>query len=247
MGERDSINLELLTLLNFILRRWWLIAIPAAITLLWSLPAIPDAISPPETYGASIRFTAAAPPDAANATAVPENSTSGTYEDTAYVPWLASEYVVVNMPQWVTSSNFANEVSATLLSDHNLDISADDLRPAFAADSARSIFVVYFGWGNEAELEKIAAATITVLQTRNQQYFPQFAYAPAQIVPLDEIDVVRTVPPMTARLNPFIRMVIGLAAGLGLAALAEYLDDSVREKADLEKLGLEVLGSIPRT
>ncbi len=236
--------MELLTLLNFILRRWWLIAIPAAIALLWSLPAIPNAISPPETYGASIRFTAAAPPDA---TAVPENSTSGTYEDTAYVPWLASEYVVVNMPQWVTSSNFAREVSVTLQTDYHLDISADDLRPAFAADSARSIFVVYFGWNNEAELEKIAAATISVLQTRNQQYFPQFAYAPAQIVPLDEIDVVRTVPPMTTRLNPFIRIAIGLAAGLGLAALAEYLDDSVREKADLEKLGVEVLGVIPRT
>lgn len=244
MGERDSINLELLTLWNFVLRRWWLIAIPAAITLLWSLPAIPDAISPPETYGASIRFTAAAPPDETNA---PENSTSGTYEDTAYVPWLASEYVVVNMPQWVTSSNFAREVSATLQTDYNLEISANDLRPAFAADSARSIFVVYFGWDNEAELEKIAAATISVLQSRNQQYFPQFAYAPAQIVPLDEIDVVRTVPPMTTRLNPFIRMVIGLAAGLGLAALAEYLDASVREKTDLEKIGLEILGVIPRT
>lgn len=239
--------MELLTLWKFVRRRWWLIAIPAAIALLWSLPAIPDAISPPETYGATIRFTAAAPPDAANATAVPENSTSGTYEDTAYVPWLASEYVVVNMPQWVTSSNFANEVSDALKNDFNLDISADDLRPAFAADSARSIFVVYFGWDNKAELEKIAAATISVLQTRNQHYFPQFAYAPAQIVPLDEIDVVRTVPPMTTRLNPVIRILIGLAAGLGLAALAEYLDDSVREKAELEQIGLEVLGVIPRT
>ncbi|MBI5927959.1 MAG: hypothetical protein HY862_01510 [Chloroflexi bacterium] len=239
--------MELLTLWNFVLRRWWLIAIPAAITLLWSLPAIPDAISPPETYGATMRFTAAAPPDETNAAAVPANSTSGTYEDTAYVPWLASEYVVVNMPQWVTSSSFTREVSATLQSEYNLDISTDDLRPAFAADSARSIFVVYFGWDNEAELEKIAAATITVLQTRNQQYFPQFAYEPAQIVPLDEIDVVRTVPPLTTRLNPFIRIVIGLAAGLGLAVLAEYLDDSVRDKADLEKIGLEMLGVIPRT
>lgn len=237
--------MELMTLWNFILRRWWLIVIPAAIALLWSLPAIPDAISPPETYGASMRFTAAAAP--IEPAVPPENSTSGTYEDTSYVPWLASEYVVVNMPQWVTSSNFAHEVSAVLENDYALQISVDDLRPAFAADSARSIFVVYFGWDDQVELEKIAAATVTVLQTRNQQYFPQFAYAPAQIVPLDEIDVVRTVPPLTSRLNPFIRIVIGLVAGLGLAALAEYLDDSVREKADIEKIGVEVLGVIPRT
>jgi capsular polysaccharide biosynthesis protein len=127
-----------------------------------------------------------------------------------------------------------------------VDISADDLRPAFAADSARSVFVVYFGWDNEAELEQIAAATIEVLQTRNQQYFPQFASAPAQIVPLDEIDIVRTAPPLTTRLSPFIRVFIGLAAGVGLALLAEYLDDSVRSKDDLTALGLEVIGVIPR-
>jgi uncharacterized protein involved in exopolysaccharide biosynthesis len=236
---------ELIALWNFLRRRWWLIAIPAAITLVWSLPTLPGTIAPPETYGATMRFTAAAPPGAAQALANAPISTGGSYEDTSYVPWLASEYVVVNLPQWVTSSSFAREVSA-VLKDEGLDISADDLRPAFAADSTRSIFVVYFGWDDEAELEKIAAATVIVLQTRNQQYFPQFASEPAQIVPLDEIDVVRTFPPFTDRLMPLVRIALGLAAGIGLAFLADYLDDSVRSPSDLEKLELDVVGCIPR-
>jgi capsular polysaccharide biosynthesis protein len=37
-----------------------------------------------------------------------------------------------------------------------------------------------------------------------------------------------------------------LAAGLGLAVLAEYLDQTVRSTADVEALELPVLGEIPR-
>ncbi len=39
---------------------------------------------------------------------------------------------------------------------------------------------------------------------------------------------------------------MGLAAGVGLAVLAEYLDDSIRTRADVEALGLTVLAEIPR-
>jgi hypothetical protein len=228
-------------------RRWWLIVIPTLITLLWALPAFPESLVPPKTYSATIRFSAAAPPDAVNALAAASNSRarSGTYEDTAYVPWLASEYLAVNLPQWVTSSYFAAEVS-DVLATQSIDIGAGDLRPAFAADSTRSILVVYFGWDNEAELEKIVAAAITVLQTRNQQYFPQLASTPATIQPLDEIEIVRTAPPLTVRFRPFIRIFLGLVAGIGLAFLADYLDDTVHGGDDLEKLGLAIIGIVPK-
>ncbi len=239
--------MELIALWNILRRRWWLIMIPTVVTLLWTLPTVPDAISPPETYGATLRFSAAAPPDSENELAAATDGLprSGTYEDTAYVPWLASEYLVVNLPQWVTSSSFATEVSE-LLATQDINISADDLRPAFAADSARSIFVVYLGWDDEQELEHIAAATITVLQTRNQQYFPQLATEPAIITPFDDVEVVRTTPPLTNRFNPFIRVFLGLAAGVGLAFLADYLDDTVRDTSDLDQLDLAIMGSIPR-
>lgn len=239
--------MELILVWQLIKRWWYLILIPMGMALLWSLPAIPDAISPPETYGASIRFSAAAPPDATHAIAADTDNLprSGTYEDTAYVPWLASEYVVVNLPQWVTSASFAEEVSAELAAN-GLEISAEDVRRAFAADSARSILVVYFGWDDESELTAIAEATIKVLQERNQTYFPQFANAPAQIIPLDDVDVNQTVPPLSTRLNPFIRIILGLAAGIGLATLAAYLDDRIYGETDLRKLDIDVLASIPQ-
>lgn len=237
--------MELIQLWQVVRRWWYLIAIPTAVAIVWSLPALTDAISPPETYGGSMRFTAAAPPTAANAIAAETDALprSGTYEDTAYVPWLASEYVVVNMQNWVTSSSFAEEVS-DVLAEQGVDISADDVQQAFAADSARSIMTVFFGWDDEAELEAIMQAAIEVLQERNQIYFPQFATQPAEVVPLDDVEVVRTIPPIITRLNPFIRILLGLAVGVGLAALATYLDDSIYDASDIEDL--PVLATIPR-
>jgi capsular polysaccharide biosynthesis protein len=224
-----------LTLLLKFLRRWWLIIlIPSILAFLWSLPAIPSAINPPETYGATIRFTAATPPE----------TVGNTYEDSAYVPWLASEYVVVNLPTWVTSQSFADEVSG-ILASKGIDISGEEVRRGLAADSARSILTVYFGWDDKAELEAIANATIEVLQTRNQQYFPQFALQPAQITPLDKVEVVQTFPPITSRFAPFIRIALGVGVGLGLAMLAAYLDDRVYDGSDIPS-GLEALAIIPR-
>lgn len=239
--------MELIELWTLARRWWWLVAIPTVITTLAALPAIAGAISPPETYGATIRFSAAAPPDSENvlAAATDPLARSGTYEDTAYVPWLASEYLVVNMPAWITSSSFTAEVEAVLAANgHTID--TDDLGAAFNADAVRSTLTVYYGWDNEAELEAIAAASVEVLQTRTPDYFPQLATEPALIIPLDEADIVRTAPPITARIRPFIQIVIGLAAGLGLAVMAIYTDDTVRQRNDLETLELAVLGHVPR-
>jgi capsular polysaccharide biosynthesis protein len=39
---------------------------------------------------------------------------------------------------------------------------------------------------------------------------------------------------------------LGLAAGVALMVLAEYLDDSIRCRADVESLGIPVLVEVPR-
>ena len=39
---------------------------------------------------------------------------------------------------------------------------------------------------------------------------------------------------------------IALAAGFGLAMLAEYLDPTLRERREIEAIGLPVLGEIPK-
>lgn len=231
--------MELIAIWNLIKRRWWLIALPALAALVLTLPRLQNIISPPVSYSVVLRLTAAAPPD------IEIEGVTTPYEDSVYVPLLASEYVVVNMPHWITSDSFAREVSDILAGQH-VTIAAGDLEGHFFADSFRSILTLYVGWDNTDEIQVIAQAAVTVLQTRNQIYFPQFAAVPVEVVPLDEIEVTEVAPPITTRIEPLLRIVIGLVAGVGLAVLAEYLDRAVRTRADVESAGLAVLAEIPR-
>jgi capsular polysaccharide biosynthesis protein len=184
-----------------------------------------------------MRLTAAAPPN------TEIEGVTTPYEDTSYVPWLASEYVVVNLPPWIGSDSFADEVSA-VLNERGVGID-DDLKGAFIADGSRSILTLYVVWDDPVEVRQIAEAAITVLQTRSQTAWPQAAAEPMQVVPFDEVEVSELAPPITTRIAPLIRILVGLAAGVGLAVLAEYLDDSLRSRADVEALGLPVLAEIP--
>jgi hypothetical protein len=238
LAQKRGAAVELIALWQLIWRRWWLIALPFGVALLLTLPSLIDVVSPPVTYSVQVRLTAAAPPNAQI------EGVTTPYEDSVYVPLLASEYVVVNLPPWITSDSFAAEVSR-VLSEQGIDIDANDLRPAFYADTFRSVVTLYVGWDDEAEIRAIAASAITVLQTRNQTYFPQFAGAPVEVVALDDVRVNQAVPPITTRAAPLIRLIIGLAAGIGLAVLAEYLDNSLRTPAEVEALGLNVLAEIP--
>ena len=230
--------MELIALWNVIRRRWWLIALPAAVVLVLTLPALADALHPPPSYEVRVRLTAAAPPDAASA--APESA----YEDTSYVVWLASEYVAVNLPHWIASNSFAEEV-AQIAAEGGLNIPAPDLFEAFAAESYRSIVTLYVRWKDPSEISAIAHAAIRALSERNAEYFPQFAVSPARVVPLDSLEVAQVPAPLTSRVAPLLRLALGLAAGVGLAGLAEYLDRSLRTRQDVESLGLEVLAEIP--
>ncbi len=230
--------MELIAIWNLVRRRWWLILLPAVVALILTLPSIKNIVAPPVSYTVALRLTAAAPPD----TAIEGVTTP--YEDTSYVPLLASEYVVVNLPAWITSDSFAREVSM-LLAEENVTIAVDDLEGAFAADSFRSILTLYVAWDDEAEIRSMADAAVQVLQTKNQRYFPQFAATPVEVRALDDVEVAESAPPIMSRLEPLIRLAVGLAAGVALAVLAEYLDRGVHTADDVEALGLAVWGEIP--
>jgi capsular polysaccharide biosynthesis protein len=230
--------MELIAIWHFLRRRWWLIVLPGLVALALTLPQLRNVIAPPVSYSVQVRLSAAAPPAPAEGVTTP-------YEDNAYVPWLASEYAVINLAQWITSDSFAQEV-AQVLGEQDNDLADESLSSAFFADSYRSILVLYVSWDDSDEIRALAEAAITVLQTRNQDYFAQLAAEPAEVVPLDTIEVAQVAPPITTRLAPLVRIAIGFAAGLALAVLAEYLDRSLRTRAEVEALGLPVLAEIPR-
>ncbi|MBN1963389.1 MAG: hypothetical protein JW910_02005 [Anaerolineae bacterium] len=225
--------MELIALWKFLLRRWWVIVLPALVTLVF---AMPDVLNPPAGgFTTTIRLTAAHPP----------TGNEPTYEDSSYIPWLASEYLVNSLTAWATTGSFAQEVSAALAAD-GLEIDAGAVRGSITADNARSVMALYISWPDAGQLEAIARAAITVMQTRNQVYFPQFAAEPADVIALDDVAIAPTAPGLMTRLQPLLKVALGLAAGLALAALWEYLDDSIRSRDDVEDLEIAVLAEIPR-
>ena len=217
-----------------VVRRWWLIALPAVVAFLVTLPSLKSTVSPPVTYSAAIRFTASSKP-----------SGSGTFQDQSYTPWLASEYVVTGLAAWVKTDSFASEVSAEL-AIQGKTLTAAQVQGAINSDSARSVMTVYLSGPDSDELKAVGQACVTVLANKTGDYWPQTDGQKLYVIPLDSINVVPAVPPLTTRLSPLAKIGIGLVFGLILAFLAEYLDRSLHTRAEVEALGLPVVAQIPR-
>ncbi len=219
-------------------RRWWLIVLPALVALVLVIPSLKSALSPSSAFTVGIHFTASQPPSA--------DTTAHTFEDQSYIPWLASEYAVNNLATWITTDSFAREV-ADRLQSQGKTIDAGAIHSALRSDSARSIMTLYItSWPDPDEIKWIAQAAIDVLQQKNQAYFPQLGAQRAEIIPQDDIIVAPVPTSLTTRLSPLLRVLVGLAAGLALAFLVDYLDPAIRSRAEIEALDLPVLAEIPR-
>ncbi len=227
--------MELRALWKVIVRRWWLIALPALVALAYA--AYGYLQSPPRGgYGTSIRFTAAAP----------ENPEMVTYKDARfyYYPWLSSELVVDALADWVRTGSFAQEVSTQLAAD-GVEIEAEAIQRSIGADNERSVMVLYLTWPDAAQLRAIAEAAIAVLRQRSADYFPQFGEGGVEVVALDTPRISPAPPPLSVRFQPLLRFGLGLAAGVALAFLVEYLDPTLRERSEVEALGIGVLAEVP--
>lgn len=222
--------MELTILARVLLRRWWLIAAPVAISAVLVIAGlIAEPAASPGGFSAQIRYSAA------QELILPQRD--GDYQDV----WLASELTVNALTDWVRSGSFREEIVAWLADP------ATDMAPlGIAADNARSIGVIYLGHSSAESLQSIAEAAMAVLGGRNQTYFPQLGGQPAQVTILDQPIITPAPPPLTNRVAPILRLGLGLFIGLVLAYLAEYLDLRIHHKDDLQKLGLHVLGVIPR-
>ncbi|NDJ35532.1 MAG: hypothetical protein GYB64_12775 [Chloroflexi bacterium] len=218
--------MELRALWKVVKRRWWLILLPAAAALIYAIYGVVTAPPAVGGYAVTMRFTAATPIEDA------EN-----YEDAALAPWTSSEYVVNGLVDWVGTSTFADEVNREL---QGVEVPAG----IFVADNERSVMTVTVAWGDDAELTRIAQAVRTVLRDRAVLYFPQLDQV--EVTALDDVNVVPVPPPLTNRLDPLIRFGLGLAAGIALAFLVEYLDPTLRDRAEVEAMGLPVIAEVPR-
>ncbi len=223
--------MELTILARVLFRRWWLVAVPVVLSGAFVIAGlIGEPAASAAGFSAQIRYSAA------QELILPQRD--GDYQDV----WLASELTVNAFSDWVRSGSFRDEIVEWLA-----DPAIDMARLGIAADNARSIGVIYLSHRSAESLQQIAEAAMAVLGNRNQTYFPQLGGQPAQVTILDQPLITPAPPPLTNRVAPILRLGVGLFIGLVLAYLAEYLDLRIHHKDDLQKLGIHVLGAIPRT
>jgi capsular polysaccharide biosynthesis protein len=225
--------MELMLIVRVLLRRWWLALIPVIVV---AAITIPDFLSSRGAAGGgfttTIRYSAAQVLEA-----IPGRD--GDFQDV----WLASELAVNALTDWVRTSTFVSEIVREA-GTKNVEVNPAAL--SIAADNKRSVGQLTMSYPDSAVLQTIIDSAINVLKTRAQNYFPQLGGQPAQITVLDVPTITAAPPPITNRLAPVIKLVVGLVAGIGLAFLAEYLDPTLRRREQIEALGLPIVATLPR-
>lgn len=220
--------MELRLMLKILLRRWWLVALPVIVVGAISLVTYQ---APPPAYAATLRFSVGYAPDTQPA----------SLYDRRYPAWLASEYIAGGLSDWAKTGDFAQAVAA----EAGPDVTASEVAAAITADHLRSIVVLYLSGGDADRLTAIGQASIRVLQTRNRLVFPQNGDG-ATVTALDGVAVGAAPPSLRARLDIPIRLALGLALGVVLAFVAHYFDPRVRDRGEVEALGLNIIGEIPK-
>ncbi|GAB4525368.1 MAG: hypothetical protein OHK0046_41140 [Anaerolineae bacterium] len=226
--------MELLLIVRVLVRRWYLILIPAVIAAVFTVPdLLADSPATNGGFTTVVRYTAAQELDA-----IPNRD--GDYQDV----WLASELTVNAFTEWVRTTRFTQEVAAEAAA---LGLEMDANQLVTAADNERSIGQLYLSWpGTEEELRTITEAALVVLRERNQAYFPQLGDVPADVVVLDEPRISAAPPSLPNRFRPLIQLALAVLGGVGLAFLVEYLDPTLRTSDELERAGLPIVARIPR-
>jgi capsular polysaccharide biosynthesis protein len=207
-------------------RRWWLIAVLLALVLIVSLLTYK---SPAPVYQASMRFAIGIQGDE------PVMAASGEGRSDA---WLASEYQADDLSEVLKGGDFATRIGERV----GFAVPAG----AIFASREHRIMSVRITWGDRDQLQAIAEAVGAAVNDIGPDYFPQLQGIDAQAVLIDGPGIGEVGRSLKDKLDIPIRLFVALIAGVALAFLWDYLDDTVRDRPEMEALGVAVLGEIPR-
>jgi capsular polysaccharide biosynthesis protein len=212
-------------------RRWPLVIIPALIVLALGLATYQPALA---AYNAGVRFIVGQAPGAEALTSDQER----------YYNWLGSEYIVNGLTDWIRGGKFAEAVSV-YLSTQGIDVPPGTVQGGLAADNTRSMLTVSITGSDPSMVQQIMRGVIAVLTLQNAEALPQLGGEAAILTQLDEPVVNPISTGLQSQLDLPLRIVLALVAGIVLALLAHYLDPTVRDRGELARLGLPIMGEIP--
>jgi capsular polysaccharide biosynthesis protein len=232
--------MELREYWRIFIRRWWVALLPVLVVAALLLVTYDK---PATVYQAHVNFTAGLPPE----------DKPDTYTYDRYYAWLTSEYIANGLSDVVRRERLAAAVSERLAENgvrmpDGAPIPPGAIQGAIVSDNAQSLFVVYVTWGDPDTLVAIADAVTLELTENAGAYFPQLAdLSTPPVQRVDQPFPVAVPPSLRSQLTgPAVRIALALCIGLALVFLLHYVDPTIREGAELEAMGFQVLGEIPR-
>ena len=217
--------MELKAYWHIIRRRWWLIAGLLLIVLLVSLITYN---APTPVYQATLRFAIGIEGQA------PVDAVSGEGRSDA---WLASEYLADDLSEVLKGGDFVARISDQV----GFPVPAGSI---FASREHR-IMTVTITSSDPEQVRTIAEAVAASLEDIGVDYFPQLAGVEASAVLIDGPGIAEVGRSLRQKLDLPLRLFLALVAGVALAFLWDYLDDTIRDRDEAEALGVPVLGEIP--
>jgi capsular polysaccharide biosynthesis protein len=229
--------MELRQYWRIVWKRVWVVLVLVVVVGLVSLGTY---TAPPMTFQATLRFTVGI---------VPEKRPSAEYGYDYYYTWVTSEYVADDLAEIVKGGAFATAVREQMAA---VGVSSPVNLAGSISGSAEhrilTVTVARTGTDEAAgEVTRIADAVVAVLEERAGAFFGQVGHDSAAVdVTLNDPPVAVPLPvSLTTRLDLPLRLGLALLAGVALTFLLDYLDTSVGDRAELEAMGLPVLGEIP--
>ncbi|HNT74528.1 MAG TPA: hypothetical protein PKH77_05875 [Anaerolineae bacterium] len=224
--------MELRQLWKILLRWWWMAAIPVVVVAGYVGLTFRR---PPTVYQVVMRFTAGG---------TPASTLSADYD--RYHAWLSSEYIARGLANVADTGAFAEAV-ARRLADRGLDIPVSAIQGALVTDYAESVTVIYLTWGDGTQIVPLAEEISAEITQNGPTYFPQMGGVGAIARQVDTPIPSALSPSLRAQLTgPGLRLILAAGVGLGLVFLAHYLDPMVRDREDIERLGVTILADVPK-
>jgi len=223
--------MELKHYAQIIWKRAW---IPLLLVIVVAAVSLLTRTAPPPSYSLTTSFSIGVTPK----TVDDEYTFDGNYA------WISSEFLADSLTELVGGQKFAEDVNA-----HLAAMGSSTRIPAglIVSETKHRIVRLNISWGNPDELAEIGRAVGQAMQQDILKYFPQAGESRIQITIID-VSGPRVTNPQSLRqtLDLPIRIILALAAGIALTFLLDYLDDSVRGRAELEAMGIPVLAEVPK-
>jgi polysaccharide biosynthesis transport protein len=213
-------------------RRWQLIGVVTALTLAVSALMI---MFGPNSYKSELRLAVSI---------IPEPKQGEYYTFDHYYTWLTAEYLVDDLGEVIRSDTFLNQASQLI---GGRQIPKEQIRRDISTKKTHRILTITVTDENPYYSYIIANAIKDSLNAHAKDYFGQLNADNAMIRVLDEPAAQAEMGTLRKLIEVGLRTVVGFLAALALAFLLNYLDPTVRNYQEAERLlGLPVLAELPR-